>query len=187
MKGLKRDLLLAKRSCQACVLPASRRVMFTTGSITYEHIKLGFKIHRQKSAGSIGQINGQLARTYDVLEELLGPRYSMSPPSTKKRKANSFHESHAPSKKQRNQSSSAKSQPLTSDSSTIVSDEVPFTLECPALNTTKARKKQAAKDDLFVPEQEDGGFPNLRVNYTISPGKAWTDLKKFSNFSSKLR
>jgi hypothetical protein len=109
----------------------------------------------------------------------------MSQPSTKKRKANLLEGSHTPSKKQRNQSSSANNEALNSGPSTLVSDEVPFTLECPARKTTTA-KKQVVKDDVFGPEQEDGGFPNLLVNYTIRPGQKWADLRKFSNFSSKL-
>lgn len=111
----------------------------------------------------------------------------MSPPSTRKRKANSFEESHTRLKKQRNKTGNAENKPSTSDSSAIVPDEIPFILECPARNITKANKKHAEKDDSFGPEQEDGGYPRLRVTYTIRPGKAWADLKKFSNFSSKLK
>jgi BAH domain len=43
------------------------------------------------------------------------------------------------------------------------------------------------KGDVFGPEEEDGGFPSLKINYTIQPGKAWAELKTFRNFSSKLR
>lgn len=115
----------------------------------------------------------------------------MSPPSTKKRKLDPSEDSHIPSKKLRNGSTSANHEPTSSHPPAATSDEIPFTLECPARRAAKAKKKkkkkkQALKDDIFGPEQEDGGFPKIKTNYAIRPGGAWTDLKRFSNFSSKF-
>ena len=111
----------------------------------------------------------------------------MSPPSTKKRKLDPTEDSHTPSKKLRNGSTSAYHEPIPSHPLPPVSDDIPFTLECPARKVAKTKKKQAVKDDIFGPEKEDGGFPEIQINYAIRPGGAWTDLKRFSNFSSKLR
>jgi hypothetical protein len=110
---------------------------------------------------------------------------AMSPPSTKKRKPNPFEESRTPSKKQRKQPKAAKDESFSPNPSTIVPDEIPFTLECPVRSVAKKAKKQSTKDDVFGPKEEDGGFPTLKIKYAIRPGKAWTDLKTYRNFSSK--
>ena len=111
----------------------------------------------------------------------------MSQPSNRKRKSNPFRDSHTPSKKQRKQPDAAKDESFTSDPSTLVAEEIPFTLECPVRNLSKRSKKQTVRDDVFGPQTEDGGFPNLKINYTIRPGKAWTDMKTYRNFSSTFK
>jgi hypothetical protein len=111
----------------------------------------------------------------------------MSQSSTRKRKPNPFGESHSPAKKKRNQPTAAKDEPLPSNASALVSDEVPFVLECPVRKTAKKGRKQEMRGDVFGPEEEDGGFSTLKINYTIRPGKIWTDLKTYRNFSSKQR
>jgi hypothetical protein len=109
----------------------------------------------------------------------------MSQPSTKKRKTNPLQDSNAPSKKQRKQSKAAMDESPASDSSTLPPDEMPFTLECPVRPVTKKAKKTTVQDDVFGPKQEDGGFANPKINYTIRPGKLWADMKIYRNFSSK--
>jgi hypothetical protein len=112
----------------------------------------------------------------------------MSQSSTKKRKPNPFDEAPTSSKKQRKQPTPARDEsPSSADRSTLVADEVPFTLECPPRTVAKKGKKKARNDDIFGPEQEDGGFPKLKITYVIRPGKPWTDLKTYRNFSSKSR
>lgn len=111
----------------------------------------------------------------------------MSQASSKKRKPNAFEGNHTPSKKQRKQLTPAKNKLLSPDPSTLVSDEVPFKVECPARKVPNKGKKQAGKDDVFGPALEDGGFPNLTISYAIRPGKAWAELKIFRNFSSEFR
>jgi hypothetical protein len=112
----------------------------------------------------------------------------MSQSSTKKRKPNPFEEASTPSKKQHKQPTPARNEsPSSADRSTFVSDEVPFTLECPPRTVAKKGKKKGLKDDFFGPVQEDGGFPKLKISYVIRPGKPWTDLKTYRNFSSESR
>ncbi len=108
----------------------------------------------------------------------------MSQASTKKRKPDLFGEIHTPSEKQHNQATTAEDAEPSSDPSTLVSDEVPFTLECPARKIAKKRRRNG---DVIGPKQEDGGFPTLKINYAIRPGKAWTDLKTHPSLFSKLR
>jgi hypothetical protein len=110
----------------------------------------------------------------------------MSQPSTKKRKPNPLQDSHAPSKKQLKQSKAGQDESFASDSSTLPPDDMPFTLECPVRQVAKKGKKKPVQDDVFGPKQEDGGFANLKIDYTIRPGKAWADMKIYRNFSSKL-
>jgi hypothetical protein len=109
----------------------------------------------------------------------------MSQPSTKKRKPNPLQDSHPASKKQRKQSKAAKDESFSSDSSTLPPDEIPFTLECPVSKVVKKGNKKTVPDDVFGPKQEDGGFANLKINYTIRPGKAWAEMRTYRNFSSK--
>lgn len=110
----------------------------------------------------------------------------MSQPSTKKRKPNPFEASKTPPKKQREPAKAAKDDSFSPYPSTPVPDEIPFTLECPVRNVPKKRKNETVKDDVFGPKHEDGGFTNLKINYAIRPGKAWTEMKTYRNFSSKL-
>ncbi len=111
----------------------------------------------------------------------------MSQPSNKKRKSNPTDDSQIPSKKQRKQPDAAKDESFTSDPSTLVADEIPFTLESPVRNLSRKSKKRTVRDDVFGPQTEDGGFPNIKINYTIRPGKAWTDMKTYRNFSSTFK
>lgn len=108
----------------------------------------------------------------------------MSQLPAKKRKPKSSEELHrqTPSKKQRKESVEAQDESHASDPATLVADEDIFTLECPARKARKNGKKNAGLDDVFGPMQEDGGFPELKIDYSIRPGKDWTDLKTFRFF-----
>lgn len=58
--------------------------------------------------------------------------------------------------------------------------EVPFKLICPAGYGKK--KKTNGKGDIYGPNTEDGGFPQLETTYTIRPGAKWAELKPYRNF-----
>jgi hypothetical protein len=108
----------------------------------------------------------------------------MAQSSTKKRKPNPFEDHSPPAKKQCGSPLEGKEASSYSDSSTLIPDDIPFKLECPVRKPTK-NKKQRGKDDAYGPQEEDGGYTNLKISYTIRPGKTWTDLKTYKNFSSK--
>lgn len=111
----------------------------------------------------------------------------MSEPLAKKRKSNPVVKTQRPRKIQRYQAPAARDESNSTDRLNVVPEEVPFTLECPARKVTKKGKDMEGKDDVFGPEQENGGFTKLKINYAIRPGKTWKDLKTFRNFSSRLR
>lgn len=68
---------------------------------------------------------------------------------------------------------------------------VPFSIECPARAAPKNKKEKKRNrinntaDDAFGPENEDGGYQNLKISYRIRPGEKWRELKPFRNFSSE--
>lgn len=55
----------------------------------------------------------------------------------------------------------------------------PFSVECPA---HPKKRKSNAGDDVFGPEHESAGFPNLDITYAVRPGSAWSSLKPYRNF-----
>ncbi|KKY14608.1 putative bah domain-containing protein [Phaeomoniella chlamydospora] len=57
---------------------------------------------------------------------------------------------------------------------------VPFKVTCPALQPKK--KSKSGKQDIYGPEESDGGFPKLKISYTIKPGTKWAELKPYRNF-----
>lgn len=60
-------------------------------------------------------------------------------------------------------------------------EEAMFTVKCPSASGA-ALKKQKAKLDLFGPAAEDGGYQQLAINYTITPGSEWANLRQYRNF-----
>lgn len=64
-------------------------------------------------------------------------------------------------------------------------EEILFQVKCPAASDS-ATKKRKSRADTFGPVSEDGGFPNLAINYTITPGSEWSSLRQYRNFIGKL-
>ena len=62
--------------------------------------------------------------------------------------------------------------------------ELTFEVRCPAIPSHKSGGK-GQKRDIFGPESEDGGFPNLTTTYTITPGSIWGSLRQYRHFESE--
>ena len=67
-------------------------------------------------------------------------------------------------------------------SATIPQDEeMLFKIECPASASVSAKKKRA-NSERYGPFMEDGGFPELAVQYAVRPREGWESMKQYRNF-----
>lgn len=63
-------------------------------------------------------------------------------------------------------------------------EEILFQVKCPA--ASDIGKKRKSKADIFGPVSEDGGFSELQIKYTITPGSEWSNLRQYRNFIGKM-
>lgn len=104
-------------------------------------------------------------------------------PSSKKRKAAELESDAEPTKLANGFASSSADEktPETPPPIGLDATEVPYKLQCPAAHLKK-KGKAGPKQDIYGPQAEDGGYPQLETTYTVRPGTKWADLKPYRNF-----
>lgn len=105
-------------------------------------------------------------------------------PNSKKRKASELDNGDTQSTKLANGHPSPSTEPHQQTPPLIGLDatEVPFKLTCPAKHVKLKKTKGGKQPDVFGPQDEDGDYPQLNIQYMVKPGSKWSELKPYRNF-----
>src|SRR5271170_3138000 len=109
------------------------------------------------------------------------PPNSAAPRSSKKRKASALHDDPAPAKRAASTSNQSrrKSQGASTTPQMIPSTAgTPFRVEYPAKPPKSG--KNSDDDDVFR-GRDDGGIPELAIDYAVRPGSKWTGMRSYKN------